>query len=223
MSEPEKMLRDFLQRWSRRKLGLEERPSEPPPAKTEQAEPAEAHEAGAPKPPAETSAASGAIEPFDLARLPPIESIDASTDIRAFLAPGIPAELRRAALSRAWLSDPAIRNFVGPAENQWDFTNPDTVPGFGSLELTPELRRLVAAAFEQPSARDGDASETTPPAQAIATTATPGSNAPTAPVPHPTSVGAVAPLPCSDAAPQRDCAAEEPEHVKPKHGGALPN
>ena len=33
---------------------------------------------------------------------------------------------------------------VGLAENQWDFTKPDSVPGFGTLELTPELRRMLA-------------------------------------------------------------------------------
>jgi hypothetical protein len=214
MSESEKTLRGILQRWSRRKLGLEQQPSEPPP-KTEQAEPAESHEPGAANPPIETSPGSGdsAVEPFDLARLPPIESIDSSSDIRAFLAPGVPPELGRAALRRAWLSDPAIRDFVGLAENQWDFTNPDTVPGFGSLELTPELRRLLAGAFsEPPLARDADASQTTPAAEAIATTSTVGSIASTTPVPDP------------DVASQNDCAPEEREgaHVRPKHGGALP-
>jgi hypothetical protein len=214
MSASEKTLRGVLQRWSRRKLGLEEQPSEPPP-KTGQAEPAESDEPGAPNAPIETPAGSGdsVVEPFDLARLPPIESVDSSSDIRAFLAPGVPPELSRAALRRAWLSDPAIREFVGLAENQWDFTNPDTVPGFGSLELTPELRRLLARAFsEPPLAREADASETMPAAEAIATTSTVASIAPTTPVPD------------SDAAPQNDCAAEEPEraHVRPKHGGALP-
>ena len=37
-------------------------------------------------------------------------SITAATDIRAFLAPGVPAELTRAALRRAWTADPAIRD-----------------------------------------------------------------------------------------------------------------
>ena len=36
-----------------------------------------------------------------------------------------------------------IRDFIGIADNQWDFTKPDSMPGFGSLELTPELRRAV--------------------------------------------------------------------------------
>ena len=33
----------------------------------------------------------------------------APSDIRAYLAPGVPAELTRAALRRAWLADPTIR------------------------------------------------------------------------------------------------------------------
>jgi hypothetical protein len=56
----------------------------------------------------------------------------------------VPGEITRAALRRAWATDPAIRDFIGLAENQWDFTRPDGVPGFGALELTPELRRMVA-------------------------------------------------------------------------------
>jgi hypothetical protein len=70
---------------------------------------------------------------FDLASLPTIESIAADTDIIAFLRAGVPAELTRAALRRAWASDPAIRDFVGIAENQWDFNDPDAMPGFGPL------------------------------------------------------------------------------------------
>ena len=57
--------------------------------------------------------------------------------------PGVPPELARAALRRAWAADPAIRAFVGVAENAWDFTAPDAVAGFGPLEMTDELRRQV--------------------------------------------------------------------------------
>jgi hypothetical protein len=81
---------------------------------------------------------------FDPESLPPIDSINAASDIRAFLAPGVPEELRRAALRRAWVTDPTIRDFVGLAENQWDFTNPDAVPGFGRLDLTDAARRMAA-------------------------------------------------------------------------------
>jgi hypothetical protein len=34
---------------------------------------------------------------------------------------------------RVLWADPAIKDFVGPSENNWDFTKPDTIPGFGSL------------------------------------------------------------------------------------------
>jgi hypothetical protein len=34
---------------------------------------------------------------------------------------------------RALLNDPAVRNFRGLAENDWDFTDPNGVPGFGPL------------------------------------------------------------------------------------------
>jgi hypothetical protein len=73
--------------------------------------------------------------PFDLASLPSIESIAADTDIGAFLRSGVPAELTRAALRRAWASDPAIRDFIGIAENQWDFNDADAIPGFGPMRV----------------------------------------------------------------------------------------
>ena len=73
---------------------------------------------------------------FDPASLPPIESIAADTDIIAFLGAGVPAELTRAALRRAWTNDPAVRDFIGIAENQWDFNDPDAIPGFGPLVPT---------------------------------------------------------------------------------------
>jgi hypothetical protein len=84
---------------------------------------------------------------FDPATLPPIESIVAGSDIRAFLRKGVPAELTNAALRRAWTADPAIRDFIGIAENQWDFTDPASIPGFGPLEATDRLRQLVAQAM----------------------------------------------------------------------------
>jgi hypothetical protein len=87
------------------------------------------------------------LQSIDLTELPPIESITATTDIRAFLAPGVPLELTRAALRRAWVVDPKIRSFIGIAENQWDFTAPETIPGFGPLKAIDDVRRLVADVF----------------------------------------------------------------------------
>ena len=81
---------------------------------------------------------------FDLSSLPSIDLITSATDIKAFLREGIPQELTRAALRRAWSADPAIRNFVGLAENAWDFNDPTAMPGFGPLDCSKEeLAALV--------------------------------------------------------------------------------
>lgn len=114
---------EFLKRWSRRKQEAKDKAAE-------QAQlPAEA----------ESTAPSVPPEPeIDIAKLPPLDSITAATDITEFLRKGIPAELSRAALRRAWAADPAIRDFVGLAENAWDFTDPNAMPGFGALQATPE-------------------------------------------------------------------------------------
>jgi hypothetical protein len=37
-------------------------------------------------------------------------------------------------------ADPAIRNYVGPSENGWDFNKPDDIPGFGSLPYRDDAR-----------------------------------------------------------------------------------
>jgi Protein of unknown function (DUF3306) len=80
---------------------------------------------------------------FDLASLPPVESIVAGSDIRPFLQMGVPANLTRAALRSAWAADPAIRDFIGIAENQWDFNDPAGIPGFGPLGATDVERGFV--------------------------------------------------------------------------------
>ena len=72
--------------------------------------------------------------PFDPASLPSLQSITAGTDIRLFLGSNVPVELTKAALRRTWATDPAIRDFVGIAENQWDFNDPTAMPGFGPLK-----------------------------------------------------------------------------------------
>ena len=81
---------------------------------------------------------------FDPATLPPIETIDAQTDITVFLRSGVPNELRFAALRRAWTKDPAIRDFKGPQENDWNFNDPNSVPGFGELGPEVDVKRTVA-------------------------------------------------------------------------------
>jgi hypothetical protein len=89
------------------------------------------------------SAPASSAPPFDPTTLPSIESITAQTDIRAFLAPGVPPELARAALRRAWTVDPKIRDFVGLADYDWDFNAPGAMTGFGPLDMPEEVRRRL--------------------------------------------------------------------------------
>jgi len=132
---------DFLTRWSRRKREVTETEKSAPPAVKTEATP----EGGA----APTTPAIDPQAEFDPATLPPIESINALSDIAAFLRQGVPTELTRAALRRVWAADPSIRDFVGLAENAWDFTDPTAMPGFGPLEASDDVRRMIAQVVDQ--------------------------------------------------------------------------
>ena len=132
---------EFLARWSRRKREAKAAVDAPLPT-----EPAET-----PDPAPSATAENPANAEVDLANLPPVESITAATDVTAFLRHGILPELSRAALRRAWAADPAIRDFVGLAENAWDFNDPHAMPGFGPLDCSEEqlgalLDRIVGGA-----------------------------------------------------------------------------
>jgi hypothetical protein len=119
---------EFLARWSRRKRKA--RATVDAPATIEPAE--------TPDPAPSATAENAADAELDLSSLPPVESITAATDVTAFLRQGIPQDLSRAALRRAWAADPAIRDFVGLAENAWDFNDPYAMPGFGPLDCSEE-------------------------------------------------------------------------------------
>jgi hypothetical protein len=209
----------FLARWSRRKKE----------AKAGHAEPAP-EQAGEARAPAVPGAAEQALPETDLSRLPPIESIDAATDITAFLRKGIPQELSRAALRRAWSADPTIRDFVGLAENAWDFNDANAMAGFGPLDYTAEqvdalVRRIV-----------GDMAETTeslpnPPAE-IAESAVRSAHAEVGYAPSSDPVMLIAdPRPpdepaaedSNSAAPQPVAASKETPFPRRAHGGALPH
>jgi Protein of unknown function (DUF3306) len=135
MSEPE----NFLSRWSRlkRESGVEESGDG---NRTVDALP----DADISTPPA-----------FDPASLPPIESIVADSDIRLFLQPGVPAELTCAALRSAWAADPAIRDFIGIAESQWDFNDPAAMPGFGPLGAADYAHHLAVRALASLNTPEG--------------------------------------------------------------------
>lgn len=141
----------FLTRWARRKRDaakaaptVEPEPgvSDPPPPGGA-TDPVEADGVVRRESPPATGGQSPLPPVFDPTQLPSLDSISAVTDIRAFLAPGVPADLTRAALRRAWTADPAIRDFVGLADYDWDFNTPGAISGFEPLEMTEELRRQI--------------------------------------------------------------------------------
>lgn len=146
MSDPE----TFLSRWSRLKQEAEQTK-----------EPAGDRKPGTGAPDVDTKPEVAKLESarsknapeqeFDISTLPPIDSIGVDTDIRSFLQKGVPLELTRAALRRAWTSDPAIRDFIEVAENQWDFATGSNLPGFGNLDLSDDVRRMIAEMFQAPS------------------------------------------------------------------------
>ena len=156
MSEPE----NFIARWSRRKREAAEEaeatkppvapgvPDQPTPAGDDQRDAGDV-----------SRLRSGASEPppsaLDWTKLPSIETITAESDIRAFLAPGVPPELTRAALRRVWAADPKIRDFVGLADYDWDFNTPGAIAGFGPLEINDELRRQVLQMVRPGFTEDG--------------------------------------------------------------------
>jgi hypothetical protein len=130
---------NFLSRWARRK---NEAGTPSPTLSQETSQPEFMRDAS-------VDGANPGPESPDLEILPSIESITATTDISGFLRSGVAPELTRSALRRAWASDPAIRDFIGIAEGQWDFNAPNTIPGFGLLNGTEDMAALLAQALGQ--------------------------------------------------------------------------
>jgi hypothetical protein len=156
------MSKDFLSRWSRRKQAAAQAaaPANAPPDAESAAAPEPVAGPGAPESHDASEASQNApagAPAFDPASLPAIQSITAETDIRAFFAAGVPAELTRAALRRVWTSDPKIRDFVGLADYAWDFNAPGSMAGFGPLEGADALRAEMARRLGRGTAADGAA------------------------------------------------------------------
>ncbi len=150
MSEKE----DFLSRWSRRKQEAvrDARLDSKSEHDSKSAREDEAAQATEKKREVSLQPSQAAVAPsgkeaeplFDLSTLPSLDSIGPGTDVRAFMQPGVPTSLSRAALRRAWSADPAIRDFIGLSENAWDFTKPESIPGFGGLLPIDDVKRLLS-------------------------------------------------------------------------------
>lgn len=129
----------FLARWSRMKRDAAREES----GAAGSPNPDVAPEGGAAIDPSLAEPRNDAAESH-VASLPEIETISADTDVRGFLLPGVPPALKQAALRRVWAADPKIRDFVGLADYDWDFNAPNIATGFGPLQMTDALRRLIA-------------------------------------------------------------------------------
>jgi hypothetical protein len=187
----------FLSRWSRRKRAVVEgrAPEEaPPPA------PLEAKPEALPAEPEDE---------FDLTSLPPIESLTIESDFKAFLHRKVPLDLRAAALRRAWSLDPAIRDFIGPADYAWDFNAPDGVPGF-ALELGGDAMKLLSHALGLDAPVPKPEAEPQDEAPAMA-------EAPALEAPPAASSFSIA-----EVAPEAEASPEAPMERLRRHGSALP-
>ena len=215
MSDQEK----FLTRWSRRKLAPadEKVPAEPP-----QTDGVPAAGEDATKPAAAVSVRQAEAAPeFDLSKLPSLDSIGAGTDIRAFLQAGVPSALKHAALRRAWSADPAIRDYLGPNENFWEGVGMDNVPGFGALDPSVDVKKLVTQVFgdAEPMPRTDDSA----PAEANVSTPVANESSPTETKKQLAQNTDPLLQRDEDAATQHDVSQEHAAATKTRrHGGAMP-
>lgn len=131
----------FLARWSRRKRDVAEAEAKPlqPAPEALPAVPDE-HAAAAPEP--------EMVEP------PSLDLIDKDFDLAHWLKQNVPESWKLAALRRAWLTDPTIRNFENPARDYaLDWNTPGGAPGYGPLTESDDVGAMLRQIF-------GDAPET---------------------------------------------------------------
>jgi hypothetical protein len=130
---------NIFARWSRRKQTVQDSERQAPPLPEQAGEDAAREVEQAPQVGAAGSEAAPPAVP-----LPRLEDITADSDLSAFLREGVPEALKRAALRKSWSLDEAIRNYIGPSENAWDFNTPGAVPGFGPLEAGKAVAEFLS-------------------------------------------------------------------------------
>jgi Protein of unknown function (DUF3306) len=79
--------------------------------------------------------------------MPSLDDVLPGGDVSMFLQKHVPDSLRNMALRKAWASDPEISSFIEMAENQWDFNNPDSIPGFSSSLEGIDIQAMVEKMF----------------------------------------------------------------------------
>jgi len=220
---------NIFARWSRRKQLVQERGRLAPQRPEQPDDGAAAEEAGQ----APEEVAAGPEAP-PAPPLPSLEDITAGSDLSAFLQEGVPESLKRAALRKSWSLDQAIRDYIGPSENAWDFNAPGTIPGFGPLEAGKAVAEFLSKM---------GGGETTGPTEVAAAGASPASPEASPTVPDevaepetPTKQPPVEAPPVPQEAPdspdlagdQAEAAGSEEEApparfaARPRHGSAVP-
>lgn len=137
----------FLRNWSRRKLAAK-RETQVAPAEPEK--PAEQPDPIQPEDPVDTQAI--------IDSLPSLDEITAGFDIKPFLAKGVPAHLKNAALRKMWLVNPAVRDYSDPAvDYAWDWNAPGGVPGGGGALSGHSVEKMVKDLIGERSEPEYDA------------------------------------------------------------------
>jgi hypothetical protein len=230
MSDQEK----FLARWSRRKRNTanENAQAEKPTAGAVDGPATQETKSDQPIAARPFEADAQPAPEFDLTKLHSLESIGANSNMTAFFQPDVPSALKHAALRRAWTADPAIRDFVGLAENAWDFTDPEAMPGFGVLDPKYDVKKLVAEIFgegepdaELPAKTPASAPAVRPPDKPDMSADIPAANEPAKAEPQQlaSSESNSRSQRDEDAATQHSDSNESLPGIKPRrHGGAIP-
>jgi Protein of unknown function (DUF3306) len=131
MSRPVDTEGSFLDRWSRRKQLVQRESIETPVIAPPEALQAEDDAGQLP--------------------LPSLDDIIPGSDVAAFFQKHVPDELRTAALRKLWITDPEIKGFIEMADYQWDFNNPDSIPGWSSTLEGYDIKSMVENVFGRPA------------------------------------------------------------------------
>ena len=232
MSEADAEKEGFLSRWSRRKRDAVERPlaeAAPDAPLAEGTLPEALAEAPVDdeQPLGRAACPIPEVPEIDPASLPPVESLTIESDFGQFLRPGVPTLLRNAALRRMWSLDPAIRDYIGPVDYQWDFNTPGGLPFGFSNELVGDVSKLLAQAIGKIEELAPDDAPDDAPGQAQAEAEPPEPVPEATPVPEDHMPVLVAQDPGEDVSkagnpPELLADLDPPLVPRRRHGGALP-
>ena len=222
-------------RWSRRKLasrGAEAPPSDETEDVNETADKEDVRHEASQSTPAEPDAA----EPQEA--LPRLDDLSAESDLTPFLREGVPSTLKNTALRKMWSLDPAIRDYVGPAEYAWDFNDPGSMAGFGPLRAGKSVVDFLSKVDRSDLQEKAEKPQAVPQQEAVA----PSDEEPAALSDEPPAISGAAEPALPDAPPENPYPASTPNDIadaggpgdratpakaprksaRSRHGGALP-